>query len=252
MSFADNILKLATKFHRQAFAPNPDPELESPTVIIQPMEGLVQQAVNRIKQMEPNYFKGVRSIIIEPQSHYGSVESGPEKDPTVIHLNYNRIRQEITAQGGSDEDVINSIIQTIAHEAGHVKSFSPEQGFVGGEQPAEQEAQRVSGLMPRQAQTQLPSAKIQAARTAINILSKLPDDIQYNDVMQAYAALRNGGWQKGELPDIMKALAIWYTNRKAAVNYLLFTSHQGLPIEQKFPGGGGQGVVNDLKRIVGG
>lgn len=442
MVFADNILKMVGKFYSLAFAPNPDLELESPNVIIQPMEGLVQQAVERIKQMEPGYFKGIRSIVIGPQSHYGFVELGPEKDPSVIHLNYNRIRQEISAQGGSDEDVIKSLIDTITHEAGHVRSFDPQQGFVGGEQPAEQETIRMQGLMPRaaknwriqhlsklagdviefpvwktmkepekeigappdkksilledfndpdpanltdnsqklfrtmvlfdegfygdneiipvllskfahmfssdekykmetaqkqvdilyeklnrgptiaalkqildsdahprikekvkhqlyarrqfineiehividalpekivsmlsfasnnvtdfekRAQTmQMPQgkiqamapAKIQAARTAINILSgKLPDDISYADVMRAYAALRNGGWKKGELPDLMKALAIWYSNRKGAVNYLLLTSHQGLPIERQIPGGGGQGVVNDLKRIIGG
>ncbi len=124
-----------------------DPEVEGPNVRIEPMESLVQQAVNRLKQMDPNYFKGVRSIVIASQPHYGFVESGPEKDPTIIHLNYNRIKQEISSKGGSDEDVINSIMETIAHEKGHVASFRPEHGFVGGEQPAEQEAQRIHGLI---------------------------------------------------------------------------------------------------------
>jgi hypothetical protein len=313
-----------------------DVELEGPNVIIQPMEGLVQQAVNKLKQMDPNYFKGVRSIVIAPQPHYGFVESGPEKDPAVIHLNYNRIRQEISAQGGSDEDVINAVMETIAHEKGHVASFQPQQGFVGGEQPAEQEAQRMMAqlkptvaafdpddplfgidykLEPKHEKI-VPGAqyaitewddsidivdvkqhgddilirypdgvvhkvspkhfwgdlkarlvasrkqpgvktgamnpvKLKGAREAVRRLtSKPPQQLTKQDVEGVYQLMRTTFWKDDQLPDLLKALAVWNTNRKAALGYLFSSSRQGDPIEKKIPGGGGGGVVKDLSRML--
>lgn len=41
-----------------------DPELDSPNVRIEPMESVVQKAVDLLKQKDPNYFKGVRSVVL--------------------------------------------------------------------------------------------------------------------------------------------------------------------------------------------
>lgn len=125
-----------------------DPELESPNVRIEPMESVVQKAVELLKQKDPNYFKGVRSIVLNTSgSSYGHVESGPNKDPAIINLNFARIKQEVLANGGSDEDIVRAVAEIIAHEKGHVASYKPEQGFVGGENPAEQEASRIRNMI---------------------------------------------------------------------------------------------------------
>lgn len=129
-----------------------DPELEGPNVRIEPMESVVQKAVDLLKQKDPNYFKGVRSIVLNTSgSSYGHVESGPNKDPAIINLNFARIKQEVSSKGGSEEDIIRAVAEIIAHEKGHVASYKSEQGFVGGENPAEQEAQRIRGLIDRSA-----------------------------------------------------------------------------------------------------
>lgn len=121
-----------------------DPELDSPNVIINPIEPLVQKAVDLLKSKDPNFFKGVRKIVIGEEANYGHVESGPGKDHTVIHLNYPRINREVRAkmQGASNEEIEQAITKslagTIAHERGHVLDFDPKAGFPGGEGKAEQ------------------------------------------------------------------------------------------------------------------
>lgn len=125
-----------------------DFELDGPNIKIEPMEGLVQKAVELLKQKDSNYFKGVRSIVLNTAGGaFGNVESGPDKDPAVINLNFSRIKQDVLSKGGSEDDVVRAVAEIIAHEKGHVASFKPEQGFVGGESPAEQEAQRIRGIL---------------------------------------------------------------------------------------------------------
>lgn len=134
---------------RLGFAPTPDPQVESPEVIIEPVESLIQEAVKRIRQKDPNYFKGVRKIVSGPESAYGHVESGPGKDPHVIHLNFPRIKAELQGkfQGKElEEAVIDELIHTIAHEKGHIKGMTETSPHFGNEGQAEQEADRVSGL----------------------------------------------------------------------------------------------------------
>lgn len=121
-----------------------DPELDSPNIVINPAEPLVQKAVDLIKSKDPNFFKGVRKIIIGEEANYGHVESGPGKDHTIIHLNYPRINREIKSkmQGVSNDEIEKAIVKslagTIAHERGHVLDFNPKSGFPGGEGKAEQ------------------------------------------------------------------------------------------------------------------
>lgn len=118
-------------------------QLESPNIVIQPTEQVIQKAVDLLKKMDPNYFVGVKQININPSSgNYGSVESGKDKDPTVVNINLSKIKQHAGSEM-SPELIVETAL-TIAHECAHVKSFNNEGGFVGGEAPAEQEERRVS------------------------------------------------------------------------------------------------------------
>jgi hypothetical protein len=112
-----------------------DQQVAGPNIIIEPMEPLLQKAVDRLKKMDPNLFVGVKKIVIKPSSAYGFVESGPGKDPSVININLSRIKQEMANR--SEEEIIDALAQVIAHERAHIKSYKDDQGFVGGEQPAE-------------------------------------------------------------------------------------------------------------------
>lgn len=126
-----------------------DAEISSPNIVIEPVEGAVQKAVDLLRGIDPNYFVGVRKIVVSPSGGaYGMVESGDGKDPSVIHLNLNRIRSELQGRLGGDpqaleKELVRQLASTISHERGHVKSFHPQQGFVGGESPAESEASRL-------------------------------------------------------------------------------------------------------------
>lgn len=148
---SNNLLKAKINFLQAAkilFAQQVDQELESPQVRIEPQETLVEKAVEKIKKLDPNYFKGVRSVVSGSMSGYGEVRSGPTEDPAVIHLNFQRIKNEVTSKnpGASkeqiDEAIINAIVETIAHEKGHIKGYKPETGFTP-ESGAEQEAKEI-------------------------------------------------------------------------------------------------------------
>ena len=116
-----------------------DQQLESPNVIVQPSEPMINKAVQLLKRMDPNYFKGIRQIQLSPASMYfGFVESGQNKDPAVLNINLNKIKSI-----SGPEEVIQAAL-TVAHEAAHTKSYNDMQGFVGGENPAEAEEKRVA------------------------------------------------------------------------------------------------------------
>lgn len=122
----------------------PDPQLASPNVSIEPANSLIQKAVDLIKKVEPGYFSGVRKIVVTTSPNYGHVESGPNKDPAVINVNLARIQNEAH---GSEQDIVKALATTIAHEKGHVKSFDSNLGFQGGEGPAQAEEQRIANLI---------------------------------------------------------------------------------------------------------
>jgi hypothetical protein len=122
-----------------------DTELDSPNIIIEPFESIVDAAVKKIKNIEPNYFKGIKRIKVVPSNNYGHVKSGPNEDPTVVFINATRLKNEL--QNTPDDEMVNLVASVIAHEVGHVRSFNPEQGFVGGETPAEQEENRILNIL---------------------------------------------------------------------------------------------------------
>jgi hypothetical protein len=111
-------------------------DIGSPNVKIQPGYPEANCALEILKLYNPNYFSGVLQIIIGPSADYGHVESGPGKDPQVIYLNADRIVSESGGQQGGQAAAL-ATAKVIAHEKGHVASFNPQQGFVGGETPAE-------------------------------------------------------------------------------------------------------------------
>lgn len=118
-----------------------------PNVVITPIEPLVQEAVNLLKKMNPNYFSGVSKINVAPSGQYGHVESGPNRDHTVINLNFNRILQEAGGPNADHDAVVRATAETIAHEKGHIDSYEEAQGFTGGEVPAESEEMQVSNWL---------------------------------------------------------------------------------------------------------
>lgn len=117
----------------------PDQMTNGPNVEIQPMEGTIQKAVKLLQRMDPNYFIGVKKIEVGSESNYGHVES---KNPTIIHVNLQKIIQEAGGKAEGREATISSAV-SIAHEASHVKSYNQEQGFVGGESVAQAEEQKI-------------------------------------------------------------------------------------------------------------
>jgi hypothetical protein len=118
-------------------------QVNSPNIVIQPTEPVIQKAVNLLKKMDPNYFVGINQINLNSStSNFGFVESGEGKDPTVVNVNLNRIKQHAGSE--ATPELIAETAITIAHECAHTKSFSGEQGFVGGESVAEQEERKVA------------------------------------------------------------------------------------------------------------
>jgi hypothetical protein len=113
-------------------------QVGSPNVKIQPGRPETNCAVDILKLYKPDYFMQVEEIILGASSDYGHVESGPGKNPAVIHVNIDRVVQEAGGQQSGKAAAL-ACAKVIAHEKGHVSSFNKEQGFVGGEAPAEQE-----------------------------------------------------------------------------------------------------------------
>lgn len=127
-----------------------DPELASPDIKVEPMESNIQKAVEMLKKINPSYFVGVRKIVVDTGAGYGHVSSGPGQDPSVIHINLSKIKNEIQSKlGGAskeqqERELVRQIASTISHERGHVASFKPETGFPG-EAPAEAEESSMIG-----------------------------------------------------------------------------------------------------------
>ena len=155
-----NNLRTARKNYLEAFkilfCQTIDPQVDSPNIVIEPVEPLLQKAVDELKKLDSNYFKGVRKIVVKDESVYGHVESGPGKDPTIIYLNLPRIKREITQQAKSsnpnapsniiDDAIVKALADTIAHERGHIGTYPPGKEFIGfgDEGAAEAEAKRIS------------------------------------------------------------------------------------------------------------
>ncbi|MCF7796057.1 hypothetical protein K9M42_03105 [Patescibacteria group bacterium] len=130
--------------------------INTPNIIVQPYEPLIQEVVEEIRVKNANFFQGVNQINIDTGfGQFGSVES---INPADININLNKIKSEVINQlnGNFDENnpehrqvLKNKIEEVIVHEKRHVqdaseaqeKSDKPLQGqdlFPGGEAVAEQ------------------------------------------------------------------------------------------------------------------
>jgi hypothetical protein len=137
-------------------------QLLSPQVSIEPFDELIDKATKILMVMNSNYFKGdpdfgtvpnkfmgVSKIVIAVSDALGFVESGKDKDPAKINLNMNEIKNRMNAQTDPElkkNEKANAIVATalvIAHERGHIASYDPQKGFVGGESPALTEEAKV-------------------------------------------------------------------------------------------------------------
>lgn len=144
-------------------------ESQSLDVIIEPMDPAVQQAVQKIKQIDPQTFKNVTKIIVHSgggAGQLGHVEKGPGKDPHEIHIFKDRIKELVQKQyrDVSDpkaiQDAISlALVEVIGHEAGHIGKFRTEEQITQtpflGEPEAEAKgkelAQKVKPLFTTQA-----------------------------------------------------------------------------------------------------
>lgn len=141
-----NIIYGYTKISQQSV----DTELASPQIKIEPMETNIGAAVDLLKKINPNYFIGVRKIVVDVGTGFGHVSSGGNEDPAVIHINLSKIKSEIQSKIGNlpkdqqDKELIRQIAIIISHERGHISSYKPELGFQGGEGPAEIEENSMS------------------------------------------------------------------------------------------------------------
>ena len=80
-----------------------DKYVPTPNVVIEPVDPLVQQAVNKIKQINPNFFLQVEKIVVHfggGAGNLGYVKRGPSDNPRVIHIYKDRIKEIIQKQLG--------------------------------------------------------------------------------------------------------------------------------------------------------
>lgn len=127
-----------------------DTELASPDIKVEPADTYMQKAIDLLKRVNPNYFIGVRKIVVDAGQGYGHVAAGGNEDPAVIHINLPKIKAELQSKlSGApkeqfEKELVRQIAITISHEKGHVSSYKPETGFPG-ESPAETEESSMMG-----------------------------------------------------------------------------------------------------------
>lgn len=114
------------------------PYIPTTDVIIEPIDPLVQQAVNKIKQTDPNFFLHVEKIIVHfggGAGNLGYVKRGLNDNPRIIHIYKDRIKEIIQKQFNGDMNASNfeqavqlAIAEVIAHEKTHIGE-KPEEFF---------------------------------------------------------------------------------------------------------------------------
>ena len=139
-------------------SPNVQSLIDSPRVEIEPeIRAEIQDAVQQLTASDPGYFKGISKIVALHSGPYGQVSSD---DSSIIHLNVQRIKNDVKHRLGSnfdsnnpehremfEEAVKQAIVEVVSHEKGHVLDYDPEKGFPGGEGVAEQESAEVVNKM---------------------------------------------------------------------------------------------------------
>lgn len=92
--------------------------------------------------------------------------------------------------------------------------------------------------------------KISARQVVQFLLGNRPSTMTKRKLLNLKNLLNRSGWKDIQLPDLLKAIYLIDTEPKIAFGYLYRTSHQGHPIENKIPGGGGNGVLKDLQNFL--
>jgi len=128
-----------TDFLLSKRAQQPQPSYTpTPNIVIEPVDPLVQQAVNKIKQTDPNFFLQVEKIVVHfggGAGHLGYVKRGPDDNPRVIHIYKDRIKEIIQRDLGGNMNAANfeqavqaAIAEVIGHERAHIGE-KPEEFF---------------------------------------------------------------------------------------------------------------------------
>lgn len=134
------------------------PYTPTPNVVIEPIDPLVQQAVNKIKQSNPNFFLQVEKIVVHfggGSGNLGYVKRGPDDNPRVIHIYKDRIKGIIQRDLGGGFNALNfekavqlALIEVIGHEQTHIGE-KPEEFFHGESEAERGGAEMVSKMKPQ-------------------------------------------------------------------------------------------------------
>lgn len=123
----------------------------SSQVIIEPWDPAVNKAMLKINQIDSSLLKNVKKIIVHPgggAGQLGHVESGPGKDPSAIHIFKDRIREHVMRNANAttkrtltpqelEMAILDGLVETIGHEAGHIGKVLPTGRPFYGEPEAE-------------------------------------------------------------------------------------------------------------------
>ncbi len=115
-------------------------------IIIEPEESAVREAVNRHRARNPDYFKGVKKIVVEHNTATPYV--GKATGDGVIHVSIDAIRDQLSKAGlGNDMNAFSEeVYKTLAHEVAHITGGHD--GELAGESVAEGEEARMGGSAP--------------------------------------------------------------------------------------------------------
>jgi hypothetical protein len=225
--------------------------IQSPRIEIDPtIKAEIQDAVEKIVAADPNYFVGVSKIIALHGGPYGQVSS---EDPSVVHLNVQRIINEVKSKFGTfdannpehreamEEAVQRVLIEVISHEKGHVLDWDPEQyKFPGGESPAQQESHKIiKRLFPQSSVKGFCKTARLFTRHELLLYTKEPQKLWENFLKYYFPAMQEkegleivDAWEEytNEIYDLLSAKKDW--NEEEINKFIeqlddFFMAHQG-------------------------
>ncbi len=154
--------KIKNWYKKAQFTEENTPNVNSPTIIIEPFESIVQDACDEIVFNDSTFFQGVNKITLESDPAFGHVSS---KNPADINIDYYKVKNSVEGDLGhiinpddpQDLEVLKEAIKdVIVHERAHVTDASQQWGkspenfatnpFPGGEGVAEQAERTFRGI----------------------------------------------------------------------------------------------------------
>lgn len=129
----------------------------SSQVIVEPWDPAVNKAMQKINQIDPSLLKNVTKIVVHPgggSGQLGHVESGQGKDPHVIHIFKDRVREHVMRNANAttkktltpqelEQAIVDGLTEVLAHESGHIGKTAPVGKQFFGEPEAELEAKKM-------------------------------------------------------------------------------------------------------------